>query len=55
MKNTINGHQEYEELLKTLLEKYDQENYPLKKVFEDLRRERKKIVQERYLTILNKL
>lgn len=40
--------------MKELLSNINQEKYPLKKVFDDLKKDRKRIVQERYL-LLDKL
>jgi hypothetical protein len=38
--------------LKAILENFSEEKYILKKVFDDLRRDRKKIIQERYLLLV---
>ena len=37
-----------------MLEHFSQDKYPIKKFFDDIRRDRKKIVQEKYM-MLNKL
>ena len=45
LEQKIIASEDYDKLLKDLLENYSQDKYPLKKFFDDIRRDRKKIVQ----------
>ena len=54
LEQKIVASEDYDALLKDLLSNYSQDKYPIKKFFDDIRRDRKKIVQEKY-ALLNKL
>jgi hypothetical protein len=43
--------EEYENSVKELLQNYQLKDYAFKKYFDDLRKDRKKVVQDRYLLI----
>ena len=54
LEQKISAFEAYDALLKDLLENYSQDKFPIKRFCDDIRRDRKKIVQEKY-ALLNKL